>query len=176
MLIYCIQDRGALLSCDFHFNSDLVRALIPSEIRSVVRRASFHSKYGCSKPSTAFNGYVYNLLNNGTFSEDDFNSCHFIPQLQVALNYTSNSTKAVSSFADLVVLAKDSPLYSRLHSLWGNETDFTGEFLLKRFGSLSVSETRLMLAKFFCSNESTNAMPLSNVYVPYSGSEVHEIY
>lgn len=58
----------------------------------------------------------------------------------MALNYTpSNSDEAASSFAELVVLPKDSSLHIRLQSLFGNETDFTGEFLLERFGKLTVS-------------------------------------
>jgi hypothetical protein len=119
--------------------SSVVRVLIPSNIRSVVRHGSFQSRYGCSKPSSQFNDFAFNLLNNGTLSHDDFNACEYIPQIRVALNYTSNSNEAVSSFADLVVVASDSPLYPRLKTLWDTETNFTGEFLLERFGTITVS-------------------------------------
>ncbi len=121
------------------FYSAIVRDLIPSNIRSVVRHGNFHSRYGCSKPSSQFNDFAFNLLNNGTLSRDDFNACDYIPQIQVALNYKPNSNEVVTSFADLVVLAKDSPLYNRLDDLYGTETNFTGEFLLERFGTISVS-------------------------------------
>ena len=60
-----------------------------SDIRPVVKHASFFSKDGCSKPSATFIVYAYNFLNNQSIVKAVFNSCDFIPQLQVALNYTS---------------------------------------------------------------------------------------
>lgn len=131
------------MHCSTTFSNSIliVRVLIPSNIRSVTRHGKFHSRNGCSKPSPDFNDFAFNLLNNGTLSHDDFNACDYLPQLQLALNYTSNSTESVSSFADLVVLANDSPLLFRLKNLWGTETNFTGEFLLERFGAISVSRT-----------------------------------
>jgi len=57
----------------------------------------------------------------------------------MALNYTSVGNASASSFADLVVLSSDSSLYSQLEAYWGNQT-FTGEFLLEKYGELSVSE------------------------------------
>ena len=58
----------------------------------------------------------------------------------MALNYATNGSSAISSFAGLVVLSPDSQLYSRLAAFWGNETLFTGEFLLENYGELSVSK------------------------------------
>jgi hypothetical protein len=132
-----MQSQLVIKSCS-------VRALIPTKVRPVVRFGDFLSKDGCNKPSASFNEYAFSVLNNDTISRDEFNACGYIPQLQVALNYTSNSTEAASSFADLVVLPND--LQNRLNSLWGNETDFSGKFLLDNFGGLSVSGTYWTLA------------------------------
>lgn len=134
------SERGAFLNCILYFA--IVQKLIPSDVRSVVRHGNFHSRYGCSKPSNSFNDYAFNLLNDGNLSHNDFNACDYVSQLQVALNYTSNHTEAVSSFDDLVVLANDHSLSPRLQSWWGTETNFTGEFLLQRLGALTVSLTR----------------------------------
>ena len=116
-----------------------VRDLIPSPLRPVVRYGDFLSKDGCFNPSPSFNEYALSLLKNDTLSPDEFDACDYIPQLQDVLNYTSNSTEAATLFVDLVVLPND--LRYRLQNLFGNGTDFSGEFLLDRFGELSVSVT-----------------------------------
>lgn len=123
-----------------------VQVLIPRNVRPVVRFGDFLSKDGCNKPSASFNEYAFSVLNNDTISQDEFNACDYIPQLQLALDYTSNSTEAASSFADLVILPND--LHNRLKSLWGNETDISGKFLLDNFGEISVSGTHRALAIF----------------------------
>jgi hypothetical protein len=115
-----------------------VRALIPSGIRSVVKHANFLSRDGCQKPSPSFNDYAFDLLNDQSLVQAEFNPCDHIPQLQVALNYATNVSEQISSFADLVVLDPGSPLHSQLEALFGNRTNFTGDFLLDNFRELSV--------------------------------------
>jgi hypothetical protein len=118
--------------------------LIQPGIRPVVKHASFFSKGGCYKPSPTFNRYAYDLLNNQSLILAEFDPCDHIPQLQVALNYTLIGSESASSFADLVVLSPDSSLYSQLEAYWGNQT-FMGEFLLEKYGELSVSKKRPFL-------------------------------
>ena len=116
--------------------------MIPSTLRPVVRYGDFLSKDGCFNPSPSFNEYALSLLQNDTLSPDEFDACDYIPQLQDALNYTSNSTDAATRFVDLVVVPND--LLNRLE-IYGNGTDISGQFLLDRFGELSVSVPRLAL-------------------------------
>lgn len=71
--------------------------------------------------------------------KDVFNPCEYIPQLQLALNYTSVGSDNVTSFANLVILLEGSSLYTQLQALWGNQTRFSGKFLLDNFGDVTVS-------------------------------------
>lgn len=127
-----------------------VRALIQSDIRPVVRHVNFFAKDVCFKPSATFNTYAYNLLNNQSLVKADFNPCEYIPQIQMAMNYSSDGSDNITSFADLVSLSKNSSLYNQLQALWGNQSEFSGEFLLDSFGDITVSSHFIVLLLYIC--------------------------
>lgn len=127
-----------------------VRALIQSDIRPLVRHANFFAKEVCFKPSATFNTYAYNLLNNQSIVKADFNPCEYIPQIQMAMNYSTDGSDNITSFADLVSLSKASSLYNQLQALWGNQLGFSGEFLLDSFGDVTVSSHFTVLLLYIC--------------------------
>jgi len=141
-----VQDVSDFASALGEFSS-LVQAmseLIPPEVRSVVRHANRLSKDGCldSSLSVSFTEYVFDLLTekgllDPSAPRDDFNPCEHVGQIQVALGYTS-SVLTDASFADLVVLTDEMQI--RLEKYFGNGTSFSGDFLLEKLGSLSVSK------------------------------------
>ena len=130
-----------------------VDALIPTEVRSVVRHAGLLSKNGCKDPSASFIEYSRALL--GANSTGDFRPCDHLAEIQNALfNDTSTPVAAEEvSFQTLVVVPSD--LAERLSELLGGEAD--GELLLDLFGSKSLSRLISFVVDFLSNSANATA-------------------
>jgi hypothetical protein len=135
---------GALTNFTDLFNE--VNALVPSEIRSVVRQASrLSTDGGCVEASTTFSTYAYDLLEsegllNVSTTLSTFRVCEYLPQLQKALNYSVTASSSVS-YLDLVVIP--SALNTTLQSYFGEELDFGGSFV-----SIAMCQVHIWLDVF----------------------------
>ena len=70
----------------------------------------------------------------------------------MAMNYSTDGSDNITSFADLVSLSKASSLYNQLQALWGNQSGFSGEFLLDSFGDVTVSSHFTVLLLYIFAN------------------------
>ena len=87
---------------------------------------------GCLVSST-FSAYAQSLLGN-TEPQESFVVCDYLGDIQQELFNASLGTN--TTFENLVVVPEN--LTSKLVLIYGNETEFTGRFLLDNFGGLSL--------------------------------------
>ena len=164
---YCLLDFAKFVIDSSWYFFETVDELIPKGLRPVVKRPAcldLASDDGCLV-SPKFTDYAFSLLSSSesqdelstefvtlldssnpteeicdpiTQNENDtciqFVVCDFLGDIQQELYNTSLGSN--TTFANLVVVPED--LTSRLIGIYGNETEFTGSFLLDNFGGLTL--------------------------------------
>ena len=141
---------------------DDVTNLIDPKFRSVVKNAEFLSKDGgCIAPSVKFTADIYEELSDEIRSNvtlDNFNPCDYIGDIQAALNFTPILQPA-TSFTELVTVPPE--LEAKLINIFGDELEFTGEWLLNQFGSTSVSKLLAFIGNNFIMDNSMSETELA---------------
>lgn len=89
---------------------------------------------------------------------DNFNPCDYIGDIQAALNFTPILQPA-TSFKELVTVPP--VLEEKLVNIFGNELEFTGEWLLNQFGSTSVSKLLVFIGNNFIMDTSMSEAELA---------------